>query len=168
VLLDTPQAWPDVDDYQLWMMAMSAQTYMIDDILVKVDRAAMANSLEVRVPMLDHRVVELAWRMPLHLKINHGAGKWLLRQVLHRHVPPELVERPKMGFSVPLAQWLRGPLRDWAEELLDPARLEYENYFRVAPIRQAWAQHLNGERDFSSKLWCVLMFQAWREKETTR
>jgi asparagine synthase (glutamine-hydrolysing) len=160
-LLNTPSAWPQVDSYEHWMMAMDAQTYMTDDILAKVDRAAMANSLETRVPMLDHRLVELAWRLPLNMKIRNGQGKWALRQVLYRHVPRELIERPKKGFSIPLAAWLRGPLRDWAETLLDEHRLMQEAYLNPSPIRKAWQQHLNGKADNSSRLWGVLMFQAW-------
>lgn len=164
-LLNEPSAWPQVDSFEHWMMAMSAQTYMIDDILVKVDRASMSNSLEVRVPMLDHRLVELAWTFPLHMKIRNGAGKWLLRQVLYRHVPQALIDRPKKGFSIPLADWLRGPLRNWADSLLNETRLNREGYFNTAQIRKTWQLHLDGERDCATKLWCVLMFQAWLENE---
>lgn len=146
-------------------MAMDAQTYMTDDILVKVDRAAMANSLETRVPMLDHRVVELAWRMPLTLKIRGSRGKWLLREVLYRHVPREMIERPKKGFSIPLGAWLRGPLREWSEALLDSHRLRQEGYFEASPIRKKWQEHLSGKRDHSRSLWNVLMFQAWLEHQ---
>lgn len=161
--INTPAAWPQTDSFAHWMMAMDAQQYMADDILVKVDRAAMANSLETRVPLLDHRVVELAWQLPMHLKIREGKGKWVLREVLYRHVPRELIERPKKGFSIPLDQWLRGPLRDWAEALLAESRLQQEGYFMAKPVRELWNEHLGGKRDNALKLWSILMFQAWLE-----
>ena len=164
-LITNPAAWPQTDSLEHAMMAMDAQTYMADDILTKVDRAAMANSLETRVPMLDHRVVELAWRMPLNLKIREGQGKWFLRQVLYKHVPRELIERPKMGFGIPLDTWLRGPLREWAEALLDESRLRSEGYFHPAPIRTMWAEHLSGKKNWQYHLWSVLMFQAWLEAQ---
>lgn len=164
-LLDTPKKWPAGTRFEEWMMAMDAQTYMVDDILVKVDRAAMANSLETRVPLLDHRVVELAWRIPLDMKIRGGVGKWALKEVLYRHVPRELIERPKKGFSIPIAAWLRGPLREWSEMLLNEKRLQQEGFFHPSVIRRAWEQHLNGRADHSSKLWGVLMFQAWLEEQ---
>lgn len=164
-LISSAENWPLTDNFEHWIMAVDAGQSMIDDVLVKVERAATANALEVRIPMLDHRVVELAWQLPLNMKIRDGVGKWPLREVLYRHVPRELIERPKKGFSIPVAQWLRGALREWAEALLDEHRLVEEGYFHPKPIRKAWQEHLSGKRDNSSKLWGVLMFQAWLEKQ---
>jgi asparagine synthase (glutamine-hydrolysing) len=142
------------------MMFADLMTYLPDDVLVKVDRAAMANSLETRVPLLDHRVVEFALSVPLSQKLRSGTGKWLLRQVLARYVPPALFERPKMGFGVPIDHWLRGPLKSWADDLLDPTALRAHG-LEPAPIVQAWQEHRSGQRDWQYPLWTVLMLQAW-------
>ncbi len=146
------------------MMFVDLLTYLADDILVKVDRASMAVSLEARAPLLDHRVVEWAWRLPHHQRVRGGAAKWLLRQVLYRYVPKALVERPKMGFGVPVDHWVRGPLREWAEDLLSASALEAGGYLRAAPIRAVWDGHLRGHRNDIARLWPILMFQDWRRR----
>lgn len=165
-LLDDPLPAAGTEHAALRMMYRDCMSYLPDDILCKVDRAAMATSLETRMPFLDHRVAELAWRMPLHMKVRGNIGKWALRQVLYKHVPRELIERPKAGFAIPIGQWLRGPLRDWAEALLAEPRLRSEGYLRPEPIRQRWAEHLSGRKDHTASLWAVLMFQAWLEHQT--
>jgi asparagine synthase (glutamine-hydrolysing) len=147
------------------MMFLDSRSTLPDEMLAKVDRASMAASLEVRVPLLDPRVVRLAWALPLDMRIRDGRGKWLLRRVLHRYVPPVLVERPKTGFDPPIAEWLRGPLRAWAKDLLEPGRLAGEGYLRPGPVSRCWAEHLAGARNWDYRLWGVLMFQAWLERQ---
>ena len=148
------------------MMYHDAAMYLPDDILVKVDRASMAVSLEVRAPLLDYRVAELAWSLPLDMKVRGGQGKRLLRRLLANLLPHELVERPKRGFDVPVADWLRGPLREWAESLLSERRLSEEGFLRPAPIREMWEDHLRFRRNWQHALWSVLMFQAWLETQS--
>jgi asparagine synthase (glutamine-hydrolysing) len=131
---------------------------------VKVDRAAMAVGLETRAPLLDQRVAALAWRLPMPMKIRGGTSKWALRQLLYKHVPKELIERPKAGFAIPIGSWLRGPICAWASELLQPDRLRREGYLRPEPITRLWQQHQSGRYDHTSKLWSVLMWQAWHER----
>ncbi len=160
-VLTDPARQPRTDGFVHQMMALDLVSYLPDDILAKVDRAAMGVSLETRVPLLDHRVVEYAWTLPLVCKLRAGEGKWPLRQVLYNYVPRELIERPKMGFGIPLDSWLRGPLRDWGESLLEASRLRQEGYFDVALVRAAWDEHLSGQRNWQYLLWDVLMFQAW-------
>lgn len=164
---DTPftdkHQWANLSGFTQRMMYLDLITYLPDDILVKVDRASMGVSLEARVPYLDHRVVEFAWCIPLEMKIRNGQGKWLLRKILYKYVPKELIERPKMGFAVPIDAWLRGPLREWAEELLNRRRLQEEGYFNADPIRKKWRDHLSGKSNCQYHLWDILMFQAWKE-----
>ena len=162
-VMNDPTQWPELRDTENRMMYLDLVGYLPDDILVKVDRAAMAVSLETRIPFLDHRVVEFAATLPLSMKIRDNEGKWLLRQLLYRHVPQALVERPKMGFGVPIDRWLRGPLKDWAEALIEPQRLKKEGYFHPRLIQEKWLRHQSGRHNESHRLWSVLMFQAWLE-----
>lgn len=154
---------PDLADR---MMLMDMQAYLPDDILTKVDRASMAVSLETRVPFLDHHLVEFAWTLPHTLKIDGGTGKKILRDVAHRYIPKSLMERPKMGFGVPIGQWMRGPLRDWVEDLLDQNKLAESGYFNVPLVRKRWQQHLHGHYSWGPQLWTVLMFISWHRQQT--
>jgi asparagine synthase (glutamine-hydrolysing) len=162
-LLDRPEQWPARADPLQWMTFVDLAGRLRESILVKVDRASMGVGLEVRCPLLDHRVVEFAARIPTSMKWANGQGKWLLRRVLDRYVPRALVERPKMGFGVPIGEWLRGPLRDWAEALLDARRLDEEGFLDAAAVRSIWTQHLTRRRDRRFLLWNLLVFQSWLE-----
>lgn len=164
--LDWPLPAVLSSDFQARMMAADALNYLPNDILTKVDRAAMAVSLETRSPFLDHRVAGVAWRLPMAMKILSGrdgvTSKWALRQILYKYVPPQLIDRPKSGFGVPIGHWLRGSLRSWAEELLDPGLMQRQGYLRPEPVQTLWQQHLSGRFDHTSRLWTVLMWQAWQ------
>ena len=157
--------WADLSDFTLRMMFLDTVSYLPDDILVKVDRASMGVSLEAREPLLDHRILEFAWKLPMQMKIREGQGKWLLRQVLYKYVPQTLIERPKTGFGVPIGAWLRGPLRDWAESLLSERALTRQGIFQPKPIRKKWEEHLSGRHNWQYYMWNVLMVQAWLEAE---
>jgi len=163
-IMNNPDQWLASGDFVQRMMYADMATYLPDDILVKMDRASMSVGLEARVPLLDHRLIEFAWRMPQSLKIRGGQGKWLLRQVLDKYVPKSLIDRPKMGFGVPIDRWLRGPLREWAEELLDEKRLRDEGFFQPLSIRGKWAEHVAGTKNCQDALWSILVFQAWLDE----
>jgi len=154
-------SWASVKDFTNAMMFLDMISYLPDDILVKVDRASMGVGLETRTPFLDHRVVEYAWKIPMHMKIRNNQGKWVLKQVLYKYVPKKLIERPKMGFAIPIDSWLKGPLRDWAEDLLSPDKLKNEGFLNPEPIRKVWQAHISEKENFQHHLWDVLMFQAW-------
>lgn len=156
----------DMAAFTQHMSVLDTATYLPDDILVKVDRASMAVSLEARSPLLDHRVLEFAWSLPLEFKLEERRGKRILWDLLYRYVPQELVDRPKTGFGVPIDAWLRGPLKDWADAMLDPVRLRREGYLRPEPIRRAWDEHQSRRRDWHYYLWDILMFQSWLEAQT--
>ncbi|WP_323121338.1 asparagine synthase (glutamine-hydrolyzing) [Burkholderia alba] len=160
-LLDTPGAWPAGLSFAEQAMAVDTLTYLPTDILTKVDRAAMAVSLETRMPFLDRRVVEFAWRLPAALRIPDGQSKWLLKKLLYRYVPKTMIDRPKQGFCAPVGDWLRGELRDWAADLLAPARLRHEGFLDAARVDRLWRQHQSGGMNWQHPLWTVLMFQAW-------
>jgi asparagine synthase (glutamine-hydrolysing) len=163
-MVDSPDQWPPLADYTRWMQYLDTMTYLPGDILHKVDRATMAVSLESRAPYLDHRVAEFAWRLPLSMLVQGGRGKAILRRVLDRHVPRPLVDRPKAGFDVPLDAWLRGPLKEWASDLLSAERLEQQGLFDARLVARQMADHHSGRRDNQHRLWNLLMFQAWYER----
>ena len=164
-LASYPSSWPRLPSYTEKMIYLDTETYLPDDVLTKVDRSAMAASLETRAPMLDHRLVEFAWSLPLSMKIKAGKGKWLLRQLLHDYIPEALIDRPKQGFSVPIDHWLRGPVREWAESMLSRERLNSEGYFHAGKIHQAWHEFIEGRRPCHQRIWNILMFQAWLETQ---
>lgn len=159
--LSQPDCWPPLADFRETMMYLDTLTYLPGDILTKVDRATMAYGLEARAPFLDHELIEFAWSLPLAMKVRDGQLKWALRQVLYKYVPRHLVDRPKMGFGVPIEHWLSGPLRDWADDLLAPDALRAEGLLNVDVVRTMWDEHLTGRRRWHYQLWTVLMFRAW-------
>jgi len=162
-----PDSIPPLNDLLSDFIVRDMLGYLPSDILVKLDRASMATSLEARCPLLDHRVVEFSWALPNSAKVRHGQGKWLLRQVLGRYLPRHLFERPKQGFDVPIGSWLKGPLRSWASDLLSESRLRNQHLLDVSRVQECWLQHLSGRRDFSRPLWAVLMLQSWLDSAVT-
>jgi len=164
-VINNESEWADLKNFENQQMYLDSVSYLTDDILAKVDRAAMSMSLETRIPMLDHRVVEFAWSLPTQMKIREGNGKWILKQLLYKYVPQQMMERPKMGFAVPIDSWLRGPLNEWAEELLTTNRLKQEGYFNPDAVRSMWLEHQSGRRNWQYCLWNILMFQAWLENQ---
>jgi asparagine synthase (glutamine-hydrolysing) len=171
-IMTNQEEWPDIDSYPEWMMCMDLLSYLPGDILTKIDRAAMSTSLETRVPFLDQNIIEFAWQLPLSMKIRNGESKWLLRQVLYKYVPRELIERPKMGFGIPISDLIRTSLRDWAEDLLSVTSLKSSGCLNDTLIRQKWEEHLSGKRNWQYHLWNILIFQSWfktqciKEKQT--
>jgi asparagine synthase (glutamine-hydrolysing) len=149
--------------FQTEMMYLDMATYLPDDILAKIDRASMSVSLETRLPLLDHKLVEFAWSIPMKMKIRDGKGKWLLKQLLYRRVPRTIMDRPKVGFGIPLEHWLRGPLKEWAEHLLSQEHLQKYSVFNPVPVKKIWRLHKSGKRNFQHVLWNVLTLQAWLE-----
>jgi asparagine synthase (glutamine-hydrolysing) len=147
------------------MMLLDSMTYLPDDILVKTDRAAMATSLETRAPFLNHKLLEYAWQIPQPLKLKKTQSKWILRQILYKYIPKKLVERPKVGFGVPIDSWLRGPLKDWAQALLDKTKLKNQGFFNPDSISIKWTEHLSGKKNWQYEIWSILMFQEWLSKK---
>jgi asparagine synthase (glutamine-hydrolysing) len=165
-LVDHAEHWPQVGGLENLLMALDTCTYLPDDILVKLDRATMAVGLEGREPLIDYRVVEWAAALPPRSKIVDGESKHLLRRILRTYVPDDVINRPKMGFGVPVGAWLREPLRPWAEELIAPSRLSAEGYLRSEPVQRMWSEHQAGRRDWGYHLWDILMFQSWLDATT--
>ena len=160
-LITSSSSHPRSADFSELMMYLDSVTYLPEDILTKVDRASMAVSLEARVPLIDHELVECAWSLPQRFKIRDGEGKWILKQIVHRHVPEAMMRRPKMGFGVPIDKWLRGPLKSWASELLDRDRLTAEGFFEPSVVCDLFERHLSGKAQLELQLWSILMFQSW-------
>src|SRR5882762_6272169 len=145
------------------MMYLDTVNYLPDDILVKVDRASMGASLETRAPFLDHEIIEFAWSLPLAMKIRGGTGKYVLREVLKKFVPPQLTDRPKAGFAIPIGAWLRKELRDWGQSALDPTKMRDQGYLDVDAVQKKWQEHLSGRRDWEQQIWNILTLQSWLE-----